>query len=118
MTIAESKHTVSQAYCSAMPVAYSSQTSQLWSAFAKLILQASYEATVCAGILNYIASGNKTLYLTLIGGGVFGNEKSWIMDAIYQALIRYKDKGLDVAIVSRGQTDHFVQKLINKFESS
>jgi hypothetical protein len=86
VTIADSRHTVSQAYCSALPVAYSRHSSELWSEFAQLILEASYEATFCAGILNYLQNGNNTLYLTLIGGGAFGNKKEWITNAIHRSL--------------------------------
>lgn len=37
---------VSQAYCSALPVAYSDVSASLWQAFACLVLEAAYEATL------------------------------------------------------------------------
>ena len=114
VTIADSRHTVSQAYCSALPVAYSRHSSELWSEFAQLILEASYEATFCAGILNYLQNGNNTLYLTLIGGGAFGNKKEWITNAIHRSLNLYKHVGLDVAIVSYGHSNEYIQELIKK----
>ena len=114
VTIADSKHTVSQAYCSALPVAYSHQSSNLWEGFARLILEASYEATICAAILNYLQSGNNKLFLTLIGGGVFGNESDWILGAIRRAVDLYKHVNLDVAIVSHGCSNKQVQQLINQ----
>ena len=114
VTIASSKHIVSQAYCSALPVAYSRHSSELWSEFAQLILEASYEATFCAGILNYLQNGNNTLYLTLIGGGAFGNKKEWITNAIHRSLNLYKHVGLDVAIVSYGHSNEYIQELIKK----
>jgi len=117
VTIADSRHTVSQAYCSALPVAYSRHSSELWSEFAQLILEASYEATFCAGILNYLQNGNNTLYLTLIGGGAFGNKKEWITNAIHRSLNLYKHVGLDVAIVSYGRTNEYIQELIKKFSN-
>ncbi len=115
VTIAESRHTVSQAYCSALPVAYSHHSSELWSEFAKLILEASYEATFCAGILNYLRNGNNTIYLTLIGGGAFGNKNEWVINAIHRSLNIYKHVGLDVAIVSYGYSKKQTQELIKKF---
>jgi hypothetical protein len=115
VTIADSRHTVSQAYCSALPVAYSHHSSELWSRFAKLILEASYEASFCAGILNYFQNGNNTLYLTLIGGGAFGNKTEWIINAIHRSLNLYKHTGLDVAIVSYGHSKEHIQELIKKF---
>ncbi len=116
VTLNNSKHTVTQAYCSALPVAYSQQPSELWSSFAGIILEASYEATICAGILNFLKTGNKKVYLTLIGGGAFGNERAWIINAIKRSLNLYKHVDLDVAIVSHGYSNHHVQDLIQHFE--
>ena len=39
-------------------------------------------------------------YLTLLGGGVFGNRMEWIVDAIQYAMEKCTDFGLDVRIVS------------------
>jgi len=117
VTIAESRHTVSQAYCSALPVAYSHHSSELWSEFAQLILEASYEASFCAGILNYLKYGNSTLYLTFIGSGEFGNKIEWIINAILRSLNLYKHVGLDVAIVNYGHSNEYIQELIKKFQS-
>jgi len=114
VTLNDCKHTVSQAYCSALPVAYSGLPSQLWSAFAQFILHAAYESTFCAGILNAQKTGNKTLYLTLLGGGAFGNEKKWILSAIQRAITLYQKVDLDVVIVSHGYSDPDVQYLIQK----
>jgi hypothetical protein len=62
------------AYCSALPVAYCRHPSHMWAAFARLVLEASYEATICAAILNASSTGNNRSFLTLVGGGAFGNE--------------------------------------------
>jgi len=115
VTLNDSKHTVSQAYCSALPVAYSRHASNLWADFARLVLEASYEATLCAAILNSVSNGNNRLFLTLLGGGVFGNETDWIMGAIQRALNLYKYVDLDVAIVSYGSSKHYVQQLVNQY---
>ncbi len=115
VTITDSKHTVSQAYCSALPVAYSEHSSELWAEFAQLILEASYEATLCAGILNYLSSGNNTVYLTLVGGGAFGNRNEWIINSLSCALNLYKQVDLDVAIVSYGASNESTQELIQDY---
>lgn len=115
VTIANSGHKVSQAYCSALPVAYSPHSSQLWMEFAKLVLEASYEATICVGIMNYISTTNKTLYLTLLGGGAFGNKIEWIINAIHRSLNLYKNVDLDVVIVSYGRSNEYVRELIRQF---
>lgn len=114
VTLYDSQHTVSQAYCSALPVAYSHHASHLWAAFARLVLEAAYEATVCAAILNAITNGNNQLFLTLLGGGVFGNEIEWILGGIERAIKLYKHVNLDVAIVSYGSSNPYIQQLVNQ----
>ncbi len=74
--------------------------------------------TVCAGILNDLRAGNDKLYLTLIGGGVFGNEREWILDAIERALHIYRDiVGLGVVIVGYGYANRAVGQLISLFQA-
>lgn len=114
VTIKGSGHTVSQAYCSALPVAYSSHPPGLWSEFARLVLEASYEATICAAILNSMRNGNNRLYLTLLGGGAFGNETDWILGGLQRALNLYGHVDLDVAIVSYGSSKQYIRELVNR----
>jgi len=113
VTLNDSQHTVSQAYCSALPVAYSRHSSTLWAEFARLVLEASYEATICTTILNSVRNGNNRLFLTLLGGGAFGNETAWIIGGIQRALNLYKHVDLDVAIVSYGSSKPYIQSLVN-----
>jgi len=115
VTLNDCQHQVSQVYCSALPVAYSSLPTKLWSQFARLILEASYEATICTAILNAQINGNKQLFLTLLGGGAFGNPTNWIIQSITRALQLYQDIDLDVAIVSYGSSKPFIQKLVESF---
>ena len=115
VTLDDASHTVSQAYCSAMPVAYSSHAQELWAPFAKLVLEAAYEATICATILNADRNQNNRLYLTLLGGGAFGNNPEWIMGAIRRSLELYFDSGLDIAIVSFGSSNPSVRRLVDEF---
>jgi len=114
VTLNESKHMVSQAYCSALPVAYSHHPSSLWAGFARLVLEASYEATICAAILNSTRNGNNRLFLTLLGGGAFGNETDWIIGGIRRALHLYKRADLDIAIVSYGASNENVRQVVNQ----
>lgn len=81
-------------------------------------MEASYEATICAGIFNYLENGNNKVYLTLIGGGAFGNEKEWIINAIARSLELYKMFNLQVFIVSHGYSNPHVQKLVNEFKNT
>ncbi len=112
VTIADKKQIVSQAYCSALPVAYSEVDSEYWEDFARFILEASYEATFYAGLINYAKRGNKKLYLTLLGGGAFGNNIEWISDTIKKAVIKFKNTPLDVKIVSYRNTNPKIRELI------
>jgi hypothetical protein len=48
----ENRPRVSQAFCSALPVAYTRVPPSYWEPFASLVLEAAYEATMLAGILN------------------------------------------------------------------
>ncbi len=114
VTLDGCNHKVSQVYCSALPVAYSHLPSHLWVEFARLILEASYEATICAAILNLVENGNNKLFLTMLGGGVFGNETDWIIEAIQRALNRYEHAGLEIAIVSYRSSNPNIQKLVSK----
>ncbi len=114
VTLNDSRHLVSQAYCSALPVAYSQHPSNLWAEFARLVLEASYEATMCTAILNSRRSGNNRLFLTLLGGGAFGNDTDWIIGAIQRALKLYKHADLDVAIVSYGSSNQSIQQLVDQ----
>ncbi|PZD73814.1 hypothetical protein C1752_01860 [Acaryochloris thomasi RCC1774] len=116
VTLANCKHTVTQAYCSALPVAYSPHPETLWADFARLVLEASYEATLCAALLNFAHTGNNQVFLTLIGGGVFGNRDSWIFAAIQRALQKFTDADLDVAIVSYGASKTSVRESVSSWQ--
>lgn len=115
VTLSDSRHTVTQAYCSALPVAYSQQAPERWASFSQIILEAAYEATICAGILNAMKTGNNTVYLTFIGGGAFGNNRTWILKAIKRSLELYRQANLDVVIVSHGYSNNHVQELMRQF---
>lgn len=114
VTLNNAGHTVSQAYCSALPVAYTPHPPELWEDFARLVLEAAYEATLCAAILNAVDTGNTTVFLTLLGGGVFGNRRVWIIDSMLQGLSQYVDWNLDVAIVSHGRPNPDVQRVLDQ----
>ncbi|MCR4308006.1 MAG: hypothetical protein NUV80_05580 [Candidatus Berkelbacteria bacterium] len=117
VTLNDSTHAVTQSYCSAMPVSYTEYSPDAWAPLAILILEAAYEATICAAIENTSCTGNNRLYLTLLGGGAFGNKLDWILSAIYRAISLYRDCGLDVAIVSYGRSNPAVQQLVQKLSS-
>jgi len=86
----------------------------MWEDFARLVLEVSYEATICAAILNGQQTGHKRVYLTLLGGGVFGNWTEWILTSIKRALVRFKTRDIHVRIVSFGDSNYHVRQLIEQ----
>jgi hypothetical protein len=101
VTDGASGHRVSQAFCSALPVGYTRIEPRRWARFAALVLQGAYEATLLAAVLHRQAGRRLPVYLTALGGGAFGNDRQWIIDAMRHALFRVKDAGVDVRIVGR-----------------
>lgn len=91
--------TVTQVYCSALPVAYGHSASRHWRAFAQLVLEAAYEATLWAAVANAQRGVTKKVLLTRLGGGVFGNADGWIDEAILRALGLAAGFDLDVRLV-------------------
>lgn len=91
---------VSQAFCSALPLSYSSLAFAEGRAFATLVLEAAYEATLLAAVANAQRGASNRVLLTLLGGGAFGNDRHWILSAIRRALRLPSAQGLDVRLVS------------------
>jgi hypothetical protein len=106
---------VSQAFCSALPVAYGSLRSSAWEAFARLVLEATYEATLLAAVEHSLAGASNIVLLTRVGGGVFGNADEWIDDAITRALAIVEHAGLDVRLVSHGSIHESNRAIAERF---
>ncbi len=115
VTINNSGQLVSQAYCSALPIAYAQIDAHLWEPFARLVLEATYEATFLAALINYADTGNPHLFLTLVGGGAFGNPSAWIYDAIRQSVEKFARTPLEVRIVSYGRSNVEVRAFLERF---
>src|SRR5271168_3197044 len=73
---------LSQAFCSALPVAYSQVPVRYWQAFASLVLEAAYEATMWSAVLNAMRGASNVVLLTFLGGGAFGNDDEWVLSAM------------------------------------
>lgn len=76
-----------------------------WAPLATLALDSAYEATLWAaaiGAPNDCAKPRR-VWLTLLGGGAFGNRIEWIGHAIGHALAKAKDAALDIRIGHYGQ---------------
>lgn len=103
---------VIRAFCSALPVAYGRWPQPRWEDFAQLVLNAAYEATLLAGVLNSRQGGSNIVLLTMLGGGAFGNAREWIHTAIRRALDATQGYGLDVRLVSYGPPSAELRSLV------
>lgn len=106
---------VSQVFCSALPVAYSRVPSAHWKPFASLVLEAAYEATLLAAVLNKQRGMSNVVLLTHLGGGAFGNEEDWIDAAIRRALTTMSRFELEVKIVSYREPTRKTRQLVEDF---
>lgn len=99
---------LTQVFCSALPLAYSHHSNRpdLWSRFATLVLEATYEATMLVGVCNvgHRGSKNRKVLLTQVGGGAFGNNKAWIDSALTRALQKTDHFRLDPRVVLKGNS--------------
>jgi hypothetical protein len=111
------RQSVSQAFCSALPVAYTSIPQNSWEAFARFVLEASYEATLLMAAELAAAAASNQVLLTRVGGGAFGNADAWIDDAIGRALLAVEYAGLDVRLVSRGSVHPSMRSIADSWNS-
>ena len=95
---------ITQVYVSALSFGYSKVSNkELWAPFAKIILEAAYEHTILEGLRNNLDRIQKGLepqpiYLTMLGGGVFGNNPEWIKEAISSAIIKASEYQIPFAV--------------------
>ena len=111
----ENRPLVSQTFCSALPLAYSRVPPSHWEAFASLVLQAGYEATMSAAVLNAQRGASNVVLLTQLGGGAFGNHDDWIHAAMGRALGLMSGFALDVRLVSYGTPSRAVMQMVGDF---
>ena len=106
---------VSQAFCSALPVSYSEVPRRHWEPFARLILEAAYEGTMWAAVLNAQRGASNRLLLTRLGGGAFGNDDDWIDAAMTRGLETVSGYDLDVKLVSYGPPSRAAERIAERF---
>lgn len=92
---------VCQVFCSAVPVSYSKSTRAAdWQAFACVILDAIFEATLAAAACLALEQRRRVkVFLTAVGGGAFGNRSLWIVQAMEEAMKAYAAAPIDVMLV-------------------
>jgi hypothetical protein len=86
-----------------------------WKPFASLVLEAAYEATMLAAVLNKLRGASNVILLTLLGGGAFGNEDDWITAAIRRALTMMSRFDVDVRLVRYGTPSREILQIVKEF---
>lgn len=69
-------------------------------AWGQLLIQAAYEGTVRWAMAHH----KKKVFLTLVGGGAFGNRRSWIVNAIKNIQALIVESGIEVTLIWRKTT--------------
>ena len=104
-------------FCSALPVAYTSVASSHWKAFASLVLEGAYEATLWTAVQNAQRGVSNVVLLTSLGGGAFDNDDSWIIAAMRLALEVMREIELDTKLVSYGAPSRALLQMAEEFGS-
>ncbi|CAB9496928.1 expressed unknown protein [Seminavis robusta] len=122
---ADSVRLVTQTYNSAISISYSLLSTKRWEPVAKVVLNGTYKATFLVGVLEYlraIEEGREPqpIFLTKVGGGVFGNEHSWIVQSMGEALHMASsyELPLDVRIVHYGCVDPESDAFVDMWSSN
>jgi len=77
---------------------------------AKFILRGAYKGTILAAIENSRTlsekdyPGKNKCFLTMIGGGVFGNKYEWILDCIIEQEEIIRNSGLEIYFICYAQS--------------
>lgn len=113
----------SQAFCSAVSChrTNGSITKEEWAPLARLVLDGAYEATLWAAAIEHsLGKGSGKVFLTMLGGGAFGNDPEWIADSISRAIKAIRSEGLylDVNIVHFRHVSSSMKGLIDNRLSS
>ena len=93
---------VTQVYCSALPIDYFYDLELEIAVIdlAKCILESAFKHTLQVGVNKLsVDKPRATVYLTAVGGGVFGNKIEWIYEALVNALYEYRFYPLDIKMV-------------------
>ena len=102
-TINKEPHLVNQAYCSAISCGYSTVETEAWEPIATIALDAAYEGTLlAAATMRDQGIGTGRVWLTFIGGGVFGNKDNWILKSMQRAIQLSADLSLHILIAHYG----------------
>jgi hypothetical protein len=113
-------HRVCQVFSSALPLAYYKSVRSIdWEPLAKIVLDATYEATfAAAALLARRRAARVSLVLTKVGGGAFGNRTQWIVDSIARAVGIFREHPLDVTLLHYGHEESAYVKALKPFKAA
>lgn len=77
-----------------------------------MVLNAAYEATLCAALLKMQGRGSAKVFLTQLGGGAFGNPQTWIFDGMLSAFEKFTTTDIEITIISYGQEDTQLNEML------
>jgi hypothetical protein len=106
---------VNQIFCSALPMGYLSYdygNDKDIEDFAKALLEVQYDLTLKYAMM----TKKKKVYLTLLGGGVFGNDIEWIVEAIKKAIDNVLGKELEIIIVCYDNIPKLLIDLVEEYK--
>jgi len=112
---------VCQVYCSALPISYwmgySDENLKKIKLFAIKLLKYAYKCTMQVAVNKItIEKPRSTVYLTAVGGGAFGNDITWIQQALIEALYDFEEYPLDVKMIWFTDHDGNLNKALNTTE--
>lgn len=116
--IRDPEQLVTQVFSAACAVGYSHADAQDWEPLSRLVLEATYEGVLRVAIWNALIHEQPScrVFLTSVGGGVFGNEIGWIVGAMDRALNMFQNVNLDVRIVCYDNPSREMLNLVERYQ--
>jgi len=130
VTDAAVKTLVTQTFNSALAISYAQKDGGMrkynyseeilapWEEISKLVLEASYEATLLTAIIHNANRVDRNeapqpVFLTKIGSGAFGNSEDWVKESIINAIQKIRSLGcaLNVKVVEYGGINYEYQAI-------
>lgn len=104
--VSDRKHKVTQVFCSALPISYNRQSDEKWETFARLVLEGYYKGCLLVGAISALKNNKEKVkvFLTMLGGGVFGNNGRWIEEAMEKSVGIVDENLVEVVVVKFGSS--------------
>ena len=68
--------------------------------------------------MNSKSGGSNKVFLTMVGGGAYGNNRTWILDAIANAIVATLEYGLNIKVchyksINNNDVDYLQKKILD-----